>query len=57
MHRQAITDLSITVLACFALALGLSALAIYNYVMGVYGAAIVSSVGVIVAALLGVLVD
>lgn len=44
-------------LAAFAAALLLAAIAVYNYTTGVYGGAIVSAVGAIVATLLGLLVD
>lgn len=39
----------------FGTAFGLAGLAVFNYASGIYGGAIVSSVGVVVATLFGVL--
>ena len=44
-------------LAAFAIALGLVAIAAYNYATGVPGGAIVSSIGAVVATLFGVLTE
>lgn len=48
-------DVPPATLAAFALALGLAVIATYNYATGVYGGAIVSSIGAITATLFGVL--
>ncbi|WP_336357596.1 hypothetical protein [Haloarcula sp. CGMCC 1.6347] len=39
----------------FGTAFGLAGLAVFNYATGIYGGAIISSVGVVVATLFGVL--
>ncbi len=44
-------------LTAFAIAGVLAAIAIYNYASGVYGGAIVSSIGTVVATLLGTLAE
>lgn len=44
-------------LTAFAIAGVLAAIAVYNYATGVYGGAIVSSVGTVVATLLGTLAE
>ena len=44
-------------LLTFGTAFGLAGLAVFNYTTGVYGGAIVSSIGTVIATLLGVLSD
>lgn len=51
------TDHGLTTVALvsFAIAAVLSCIAVYNYVVGVHGGAIVSAVGTVIASLLGLL--
>ncbi|WP_167768476.1 hypothetical protein [Haloarcula amylovorans] len=57
MRPDTVRDLPPAVLASFGIAVVLAGLAVYNYGTGVYGGAIVSSIGTVIAALFGVLAD
>ncbi|MBX0295173.1 hypothetical protein [Haloarcula nitratireducens] len=57
MGLNTVQDLPPAVLASFGIAVVLAGLAVYNYATGVYGGAIVSSIGTVIAALFGVLAD
>ncbi|MFC6976620.1 hypothetical protein ACFQL1_21040 [Halomicroarcula sp. GCM10025709] len=57
MHASTTYRLSQAPVVAFCIASVLALLAIYNYVTGVHGGAIVSGLGAIVASLFGVLVD
>lgn len=53
MQTHSTHDVPPAALAAFGIAFVLAAIAIYNYATGVYGGAVVSSIGTVVAALLG----
>jgi hypothetical protein len=57
MRTEPTQEVSPAALAPFAIALGLAVLAAYNYATGAYGGAIVSSIGTVVATLLGLLTE
>jgi len=55
METETLRDAPPTTVAAFAIALGLAVIAAYNYATGVYGGAIVSSIGTVVVTLFGLL--
>jgi len=57
MRAQTVRVPSRVSLTAFAIAAVLAVIAIYNYASGIYGGAIVSSIGTVVATLLGTLAE
>ncbi|MCO8265564.1 hypothetical protein NKF06_02905 [Haloferax sp. AB510] len=55
MQLDSTRDISPATMVSFGVAAVLAGIAVYNFVSGVYGGAIVSSIGAIIATLFGVL--